>query len=106
MMSKQEKEQENPIIKKSHFFREANQKVTNWVIEDFKEEASIMFCGCGKECKESFSMCEECLNSGKMQEAEGYLYVKRDKNNLDRYWFKLVNQELYRNISNKYRIQE
>lgn len=103
--SKQLKEQnEGPVMKKSHFFREANQKVTNWVIEDCKEEESIMFCGCGKECKESFSMCEECLASGKIQEAEGYLYLKRDKNNLDRYWFKLINQELYSNVNNNHRV--
>jgi hypothetical protein len=106
--TKQAKDQGESSVssRKSHFFREANKKIANWIIEDCKEEESIMFCGCGKECKEAFSMCEECMGSDKMQEAEGYLYLKRDKNNLDRYWFKLVNQELYSNTYNNHRIQK
>jgi len=105
--AKQGKEQEESSVssKKSHFFKEANRKI-GWIIEECKEEESIVFCGCGKECKKAFSMCEECMGSGKIQEAEGYLYLKRDKNNLDRYWFKLVNQELYSNTYNQYRIQK
>ncbi len=80
--------------KKSHFFQEAVQKTTEWVIEDCKGD-SVMFCKCGKICKEAFNLCEECIATGKLHEAGGYLYLKRDQNNLDRYWFQLINKELY-----------
>ena len=82
--------------KKSHFFQEAVQNTTEWVIEDSKSE-TVLFCKCGKICKESFSLCDECISAGKLYEAGGYLYLKRDQNNLDRYWFQLINKELYCN---------
>ena len=83
------------VAKKSHFFQEAAQQ-SPWVIEEAKDHAeSIIFCKCGKLCKETFNMCEECIASGKVHEAGGYLYLKRDQNNLDRFWFQLINKELY-----------
>jgi hypothetical protein len=90
------KRKERPVAhsKKSHFFQEAVQKTTEWVIEDCTGD-SVMFCKCGKICKEAFNLCEECIATGKLHEAGGYLYLKRDQNNLDRYWFQLINKELY-----------
>ena len=83
------------VSKKSHFFQEAVQQ-SPWVIEEVKDHVeSIIFCKCGKLCKEAFNLCEECIASGKVHEAGGYLYLKRDQNNLDRFWFQLINKELY-----------
>jgi len=79
---------------KSKFFEEAVEKTGEWVIEESKND-TILFCKCGKICKKEFSMCDECIASGKVHEAGGYLYLKRDQNNLDRYWFQLINKELY-----------
>ena len=84
------------VSKKSHFFQEAAQQSVSWVIEEAKDHVdSIIFCQCGRICKEAFNLCEECIAAGKVLEAGGYLYLKRDQNNLDRYWFQLVNKELY-----------
>ncbi len=88
----------NPLVekketpaKKSRFFQEAAQ---DWVIDEAKAE-SVTFCRCGKICGEALNVCADCIAAGKVHEAGGYLYVKRDLINLDRYWFQLVNKELY-----------
>ena len=100
-------ENDNPQPKKkSHFFTEANTKSPKWIIEESKESESIMFCGCGKLCKQSFNMCEDCIAEGNMYDIGGYLYLKRDQTNLDRYWFHLVNKELYCKIKSNNRVQK
>jgi hypothetical protein len=84
------------VLTKSRFFEESPFTAS----PTFSQEVincgqSILFCVCGKICAKSSLMCEDCQASCKVVEAAGYLYVNRDKSNLDRQWFQLVNTDLY-----------
>ncbi len=81
---------------KSRFFQESTEQTSPLIIEEGPEPTgTIMLCKCGNVCKDPLNVCEECFAAGTVYEAAGYLYIMRDKNNLDRYWFRLVSKELY-----------
>lgn len=84
------------VLTKSRFFEEAAPDTSPSMRKEVIDcSGSVLFCVCGKICTKTSSMCEDCLASCKLVEAAGYLYVKRDENNLDRLWFQLVNTDLY-----------
>lgn len=55
----------------------------------------IIYCSCGRISQKGLGMCDECYLLDKPQEISGYLYVEKDEKNVDRYWFSLVNTDLY-----------
>ncbi len=82
--------------KKSRFFLEAEQKERPLMIEEIKDSTEpVLLCKCGKLCLAPLNVCADCHANGQLHEAAGYLYLMRDARNLDRYWFQLVNKELY-----------
>jgi len=62
--------------------------------KDLSEE--FIYCACGRICKNlTTGICEICSKENCVQEISGYLYVEKDEKNVDRYWFNLVNTDLY-----------
>jgi hypothetical protein len=59
------------------------------------EEKEIFFCECGNPCSEENNLCETCSKLKESVEYAGYLYVKEKGNQLKRYWYILLNKELY-----------
>lgn len=55
----------------------------------------IVYCSCGRISQKGLGMCDECHLLDKPQEISGYLYVEKDEKNVDRYWFSLINTDLY-----------
>ena len=69
---------------------------SNEVVEEDKiSHETLVFCGCGKQCKSSHSLCADCEQNKSPKELATYLYVKVDQSQFDRYWFKLLKKELY-----------
>ena len=61
-----------------------------------KDEAKgIIYCECGNPCKEGNTLCENCLKSKESIEHCGYLYVQNESKQFQRYWYILLNKELY-----------
>ena len=82
--------------KKSRFYQEAEGDISPLTIEETKDSSEpVLLCKCGKLCVAPLNVCAECHANGQLHEAAGYLYLMRDARNLDRYWFQLVNKELY-----------
>lgn len=57
----------------------------------------IVYCSCGRISKKGLGLCDECCLLERPQEISGFLYVEKDEKNVDRYWFSLVNTDLYCN---------
>ena len=55
----------------------------------------VVYCSCGRICKAGVGLCEECHLAERPLGAAGYLYVEKDEKNVDRYWFELINTDLY-----------
>lgn len=53
------------------------------------------FCECGNVCEGSNILCPICLKSKETIEYSGYLYVKSKEKKLKKYYYKLLNKELY-----------
>jgi hypothetical protein len=58
-------------------------------------QSVVVYCSCGRISRKGLGMCDECWLLDKPQEISGYLYVEKDEKNVDRYWFSLVNTDLY-----------
>jgi hypothetical protein len=56
---------------------------------------SVTFCECGTECGEKSTLCDKCLKQRSPKEVSGFLYVREDSSQFQRYWIKLVNKQLY-----------
>ncbi len=84
--------------KKSTFWQEA-ESVSPGIEEEAKDlqalKCVVVYCGCGRICKPDANLCEECVSLEAPNEASGYLYVEKDERNMDRYWFNLINTDLY-----------
>lgn len=64
--------------------------------EDWKTSTSqVVFCECGKEMTSFESSCSECEKRRSPMELSGFLYIKKNQTQLERYWFYLLNKELY-----------
>lgn len=59
------------------------------------ETAGIVYCECGNPCEGENTLCESCLKSKETVEYSGYLYLKDKSAQLKRYWYILLNKELY-----------
>ena len=59
------------------------------------ESKGITYCGCGNICEGENMLCENCLKSKESVEYSGYLYLKDKSNQPKRYWYILLNKELY-----------
>jgi len=69
------------------------------------EEQQVLYCECGSLCKEGENLCDTCLKRTESVEYSGYLYVKEKNNQLKRYWYTLLNKDLYcNNILIHYRL--
>jgi len=60
-----------------------------------------IYCECGSPCEGENTLCESCLKSKESVEYSGYLYLKDKSNQLKRYWYILLNKELYCNFFNR-----
>jgi hypothetical protein len=61
------------------------------------ETAGMIYCECGNPCEGDSTLCDSCLKSKESVEYSGYLYLKDKVNQLKRYWYILLNKELYCN---------
>ena len=60
-----------------------------------KSELSFTFCECGTECTNEDKSCLECQLANGTKEMAGFLYIKKNDTQLERFWFQLINKELY-----------
>ena len=82
------KDDKSELLKSpSLFLRDASKDSTGGVI----------YCGCGRPCEGDNTLCSECMRSKESVEHSGYLYVKTKSTKLKRYWYILLNKELYCN---------
>ena len=67
------------------------------------KRSSVVVCACGAECEDDIcKICSDKLNSyTKTEEVFGYLYEKSDSKTLNRFWFSLIGDKLYRYNSKK-----
>ena len=66
------------------------------IVEEAKNlQSVVVYCSCGRISRRGLGVCDECWLLDKSQETSGYLYVEKDEKNVDRYWFSLVNTDLY-----------
>ncbi len=80
------KEDKSEMLKSpSLFLRDASKDPTG----------GIIFCGCGNPCEGDNTLCPSCIKSRESIENSGYLYVKTKSTKLKRYWYLLLNKELY-----------
>ena len=68
------------------------------------EAKGIIYCECGNPCEGENTLCESCSKSKESVEFSGYLYIKDQSNQLKRYWYILLNKELYCKSSNQNRL--
>eukprot|EP00826_Nyctotherus_ovalis_P024655 TRINITY_DN1902_c0_g4_i1.p1 TRINITY_DN1902_c0_g4~~TRINITY_DN1902_c0_g4_i1.p1 ORF type:complete len:222 (-),score=70.79 TRINITY_DN1902_c0_g4_i1:205-870(-) len=61
------------------------------------EEKDVFYCECGNPCSGENNLCENCAKLKESVEYAGYLYLKDKASQLKRYWFILLNKELYCN---------
>lgn len=54
-----------------------------------------IFCECGNVCEGSNTLCASCIKSKETIEHSGFLYIKSKEAKLKRYYYKLLNKELY-----------
>ena len=69
---------------------------------------SLLYCECGNSCDGESTVCSTCLKSKETIENTGYLYLKAKSTKLKRYWYILLNKELYCKARQNYlnRLQE
>lgn len=61
-----------------------------------KESAGgLIYCECGNPCDGDNTQCTTCLKAKETSEYSGYLYLKTKSTKLKRYWYILLNKELY-----------
>ncbi|MDR3547258.1 MAG: hypothetical protein P4M11_03090 [Candidatus Pacebacteria bacterium] len=60
-----------------------------------EKQSSIVFCECGTRCEDSCTMCKACTQKHCPKEFSGFLYAREDHHHYERYWYKLLNKELY-----------
>lgn len=56
---------------------------------------SLNYCECGNVCEGDNTLCASCQKSKSSVEYSGYLYLKTKENKIKRYWYNLLNKELY-----------
>ena len=83
------------VRKKSTFWQEAAAASPGIEEEAKGMQSTVVYCKCGRICKQDMNFCEECTLLAHPLEASGYLYVEKDEKNMDRYWFNLINTDLY-----------
>jgi len=62
------------------------------------EEKEVFYCECGNPCSGENNLCELCSKLKESKEYAGHLYVKEKNNQLKKYWYILLNKELYCNL--------
>eukprot|EP00826_Nyctotherus_ovalis_P030707 TRINITY_DN2451_c0_g1_i10.p1 TRINITY_DN2451_c0_g1~~TRINITY_DN2451_c0_g1_i10.p1 ORF type:complete len:468 (-),score=156.94 TRINITY_DN2451_c0_g1_i10:465-1868(-) len=64
---------------------------------NFAQSKDIIICSCGNEHKEENNgMCPECMKKLQTPSIEGYLYEKTDPKTLNRFWYTLIGNHIYR----------
>ncbi len=58
-------------------------------------EGGMTYCECGNSCEPGNTMCAVCMKAKETSEYSGYLYLKTKSTKLKRYWYILLNKELY-----------
>eukprot|EP00831_Metopus_contortus_P084918 TRINITY_DN9752_c0_g1_i1.p1 TRINITY_DN9752_c0_g1~~TRINITY_DN9752_c0_g1_i1.p1 ORF type:complete len:493 (+),score=73.14 TRINITY_DN9752_c0_g1_i1:162-1640(+) len=58
-------------------------------------EGSVFYCSCGNPIEGDNTLCSSCLKAKDAIELAGYLYLKTKSTKLKRYWFTMLNKELY-----------
>lgn len=66
-------------------------------LRDTSKDAAggLIYCECGNPCEGGSTMCTVCMKSKETIEYSGYLYLKTKSTKLKRYWYILLNKELY-----------
>jgi hypothetical protein len=64
-------------------------------VDDMPDSSPRVYCGCGHENRTENTVCPECKKANAPKEKIGYLYIKESDGQLVRYWFHLLNKELY-----------
>jgi len=69
----------------------------NSLKDEQKNSKTIIMCACGNECKDGENgVCQKCVSKLKAPTTQGYLYEKTDAKTLNRYWYTLVGNQIYR----------
>ena len=55
----------------------------------------VVYCECGNPCSDGTTQCVTCFQAQQPIEYTGYLYLKSKTKVLKKYWFSLLNKELY-----------
>ena len=64
---------------------------------NINQDNAVTICSCGKECKaEDKGICSECVQNSQVPITTGYLYEKTDPKTLNRFWYTLVGNHIYR----------
>ena len=60
-------------------------------------KTTLVVCACGNECTEADNgVCKKCIEKIISPSIKGYLYQKTNSNSLNRFWFVLIGNRLYR----------
>lgn len=78
-------------------FLETEQKVSSLYFRENSQDAAggVIYCECGNVCEGENTLCATCMKSTDSKEYSGFLYLKKRSGNLKRYWYSLINKELY-----------
>jgi len=80
------KDEKTEILKSpSYFLREPSKQSSE----------SVTYCACGNPCEGDSTLCPACMKNKEIIENSGFLYVKTKSTKLKRYWYHLINKELY-----------
>ena len=81
------KDEKSDLLKSpSLFLRDTSNKDT---------VGGAIYCECGNPCDGDNTICTACSSSKTSIEHSGYLYLKAKSTKLKRYWYILLNRELY-----------
>ena len=68
------------------------------------EVGTLVYCECGNFCEGESTLCSACMKNKESIENSGYLYLKAKSTKLKRYWYILLNKELYCTQSGSFNI--
>lgn len=77
--------------------KEPDQSTLSLYFRENSQDAagSLIYCECGNVCESNKTLCSACSKANESKEYSGFLYLKKRSGDLKRYWYTLVNKELY-----------
>ena len=87
----------SPLVNMEGIRSNLRRKVSQSPRNNEIQNKNIIICSCGNECKEEDKgICPECVKKLQDPSIEGYLYEKTDPKTLNRFWYSLVGNHIYR----------